>query len=159
MSAPETDDWFARRTHAWDDWSLEADEARLGALDTSDRPTHDDFMTFADLDATVPPGASVFADADEDIEVFDDERDFDAAWEPEDDDDVLVPYDEPAAPPRARRTAPARGARGPGLTRRGSRRVRSAGTPRRAWAAPYRGAGRLPVPRSIVRVRRAAPAG
>jgi len=125
---PDADlgDWasFASASPRWrddssrdddiDDWSLEADEARLGALDTSDRPTHDDFMTFADLDASVPPGASVFADADDDIEVFDDERDFDAAWEPDDDDDVLVPYDEPAAPPRARRSAPARGARAAG---------------------------------------------
>ncbi len=34
----------------------------VGALDDRDRPTHDDYFSFADLDESVAPGRSVFAD-------------------------------------------------------------------------------------------------
>ncbi|HUS62179.1 MAG TPA: phosphatidate cytidylyltransferase, partial [Acidimicrobiales bacterium] len=81
----DLDDWtsFASSTPRWRDdstrfdqddassdvasWGAEEtdDEARLGALDDRDRPTHDDFFSFADLDETVVPGRSVFADGDD----------------------------------------------------------------------------------------------
>jgi phosphatidate cytidylyltransferase len=124
-AADDLDDWasFASSTPRWRDdlsrrepeegfddvaaWGPDDDDARLGALDDSERPTHDDYFSFADLDDTVVPGRSVFAD--------DPEPGFGSDWadEPEDvalADDVeeeLVPYDEPrrrrAAAPRPRR--------------------------------------------------------
>jgi phosphatidate cytidylyltransferase len=118
----DLDDWasFASSTPRWRDdatrherdegfedvaaWGGE-DDGRLGALDTSERPTHDDYFSFADLDDTAAPGASVFA-LDEEDEGFGPEW----AAEPEE-DDALVPYDEPrprrAPAPRARRAAQA----------------------------------------------------
>jgi phosphatidate cytidylyltransferase len=41
------------------------DSARLGALDESERISHEDYLSFADLDEHVAPGRSVFAEADE----------------------------------------------------------------------------------------------
>lgn len=85
---------------AWGD----DDQDRMGALDDSERPTHDDYFTFADLDEPVVPGASVFA--------LDEEEGFGADWAPAptaEPDDTYVPYDEPrprrAPAPRARRGA------------------------------------------------------
>ena len=118
----ELDDWasVASSTPRWRDdatrherdegfedvasWGAEEDEGPLGALDTSERPTHDDYFSFADLDEAVAPGASVFAIDDED-------EGFGADWAPEAEleDPVEVPYDAPrprrAAAPRARREA------------------------------------------------------
>jgi phosphatidate cytidylyltransferase len=48
----------------------DVEDERLGALDDSDRPTHDDYFSFADLDETVAPGRSVFAEADVEDEPF-----------------------------------------------------------------------------------------
>ena len=118
----DLDDWasFASATPRWrDDSTRQEDDAfddvaawgaedeRLGALDDRERPTHDDYFSFADLDETVVPGSSVFADAGDD-------GGFDAAWEPEAEDEVFVPDDElvPAAPRRRRPPAGA-AARGP----------------------------------------------
>ena len=98
----DMDDWasFASSSPRWrddatrherDDFDDVAawgeDDERLGALDDRERPTHDDYFSFADLDETVVPGSSVFADADD--------EGFDAAWEPEQEDDVYPAYDEP----------------------------------------------------------------
>ena len=115
----DLDDWasFASSTPRWRDdstrherdedltaWGAEPEEDRLGALDDRERPTHDDYFSFADLDEAVTPGASVFA-IDEEDEGFGP----DWAAPPEADDEVLVPYDEPRArrapAPRARRAA------------------------------------------------------
>ena len=116
----DLDDWasFASSTPRWrdDSTSYERDEdvaswstdegARLGALDDSERPTHDDYFSFADLDEAVVPGRSVFADADAEHDLDAEEEGFDPAWTDAPvlaaDDEVLVPYDEP------------RGARAPG---------------------------------------------
>ena len=82
------------------------DDGRLGALDDRERPTHDDFFTFADLDEPVVPGRSVFAD--------DPEEAYAPVWSDED----VVEDDEPEAAPRRRapaarqRHAPAGPARG-----------------------------------------------
>lgn len=117
------DDWanFASSTPRWRDdstrfeqdegfedvasWS--EDDSRLGALDDRERPTHDDYFSFADLDETVVPGRSVFADHDDEP---------DEEWIPDVGPDAIVaaadeyePYDEPrsrpAAAPHARRVA------------------------------------------------------
>ena len=102
----DLDDWtsFATSTPRWRDegapsddhegfddmqsWGAE-DDSPPGALDSRERPTHDDYFTFADLDE--PAGASSGAHS-----VFEDEPEerFGDAW----DDDV---YDEP--PPRPAR--------------------------------------------------------
>lgn len=140
--ADDLDDWasFASSTPRWRDdlsrrdqdegfedvaaWGNEDDD-RLGALDDSERPTHDDYFSFADLDDTVVPGRSVFAEepdagfgadwADEEVDPHPD------LPEPEaEDGEDLAPYDEPrprrAPAPRARRQAteprPQRAARG-----------------------------------------------
>lgn len=116
----DLEDWasFASASPRWrddsspdddvEDWGAAIEEDRLGALDTSERPTHDEYHTFADLDAGVPPGSSVFADPGDLPELDDDE--FDVAWEPDEDDEHPA-YDEPAAAapraPRARRRPPA----------------------------------------------------
>lgn len=117
--AEDLDDWasFASSTPRWRDDSTrherdeqlvswgddEDDDDRLGALDTSERPTHDDFFTFADLDDAVVPGSSVFAASDDD-------EGFGADWAPATDleEEVNVPYDAPRprrAGTRTRRTA------------------------------------------------------
>ena len=101
-----SDDWagFATSAPRWRDdtstydddegfedvaaWSDEHEGERLGALDITDRPTHDDYFTFADLDDT-SSSRSVFADAGD--EGFGD----DWAPTPEGDHDVLGAYDEP----------------------------------------------------------------
>jgi len=83
----ELDDWtsFATSTPRWRDdassfedhegfedieaWGSGEDTDSLGALDDRERPTHDDYYTFADLDETSTDSHSVFADvipADED---------------------------------------------------------------------------------------------
>lgn len=81
---------------AWQD--DEDDDERMGALDDRERPTHSDFFSFADLDETVAPGRSVFADADD--------ANFEPEWEPEVADVAAVPYDEPRpARAAARHTA------------------------------------------------------
>lgn len=116
----ESEDWasFAASAPRWRDdtghhdddfddvasWGADDVDDRLGALDTSERPTHDDYFSFADLDETVVPGASVFADAD-DIDLAEDDG-FEAAWEPEVEDEVLVPYDEPQPHARTRDRRP-----------------------------------------------------
>lgn len=122
----DLDDWasFASSTPRWRDdstrherdeeivsWGDEDDADRLGALDTSERPTHDDFFSFADLDDAVVPGSSVFAVGDED-------EGFGADWAPDTDleDEVNVPYDAPRprrAATRTRRTAVAEDHRPP----------------------------------------------
>jgi phosphatidate cytidylyltransferase len=101
----DLDDWasFASSSPRWRDDSTRherddfddvaawgEDDDRLGALDTSERPTHDDYFSFADLDETVVPGSSVFADAGD--------EGFEADWDPvaaAGDDDAYAPYDEP----------------------------------------------------------------
>jgi phosphatidate cytidylyltransferase len=115
----DLEDWasFASSTPRWRDDSTRherddgfedvaswvEDDDRLGALDDSERPTHDDYFSFADLDEAVAPGSSVFA--------LDDEAEgFGPEWADEPgEDDTHVPYDAPAprrAPaPRARRAA------------------------------------------------------
>jgi phosphatidate cytidylyltransferase len=110
------DDWtsFATSTPRWRDegapsddhegfddmqsWG-EEDDAAQGALDSSERPTHDDYFTFADLDDT-GASRSVFEDAPE-------ER-FGEAW-------VDDEHDEPA--PRPTRMRQPDDPRGPGPTR------------------------------------------
>ncbi len=73
----DMEDWasFATSSPRWRDDAGGGDEGyddpwsgeeRLGALDDRDRPTHDDFFSFADLDEPVAPGRSVFADVEED---------------------------------------------------------------------------------------------
>lgn len=140
----DLEDWasFASSTPRWRDdlsrrgdaegfedvaaWGAEDDD-RLGALDDRERPTHDDYFSFADLDDTVVPGRSVFADdpdagfgsgwADEPDPASEDELpEIDLDY---DDDVDLAPYDEPrrAPAPRARRrpaeqARPQRAARG-----------------------------------------------
>jgi phosphatidate cytidylyltransferase len=76
----------------------EADDGRLGALDDSERPTHDDYFTFADLDETVTPGRSVFADASDEEMV----PEWPEVSDPEVDEEVYVPHDEPRSRPAAR---------------------------------------------------------
>lgn len=115
----DLDDWasFASSTPRWRDddvasWGSDDpdDDDRLGALDDRERPTHDDYFSFADLDETSTSGRSVFADADDDG--------FGADWAdppeadaevPDADAEVFVPYDEPrprrAAAPSRRRAA------------------------------------------------------
>lgn len=84
----DLDDWtsFATSTPRWRDdaasfddnpgfedmqaWGDSGDERPLGALDDGERPTHDDYFTFADLDETSTAARSVFTDdlpADEDM--------------------------------------------------------------------------------------------
>jgi phosphatidate cytidylyltransferase len=70
----DLEDWasFATSSPRWrddeaaggydDPW---ASDERLGALDDRERPSHDDFFSFADLDEPVVPGRSVFAEVDE----------------------------------------------------------------------------------------------
>jgi phosphatidate cytidylyltransferase len=77
-SRDEPEDWasFATSSPRWQDDQGRAegagydaswgDDDPLGALDDRERPTHDDFFSFADLDGPVVPGRSVFADVDED---------------------------------------------------------------------------------------------
>ena len=56
------------------DWPAEPDEpsGRHGALDPHDRPSHDDYFTFADLDEPAP-SRSVFADDPADRDLWDEE--------------------------------------------------------------------------------------
>jgi phosphatidate cytidylyltransferase len=73
-SRDEPEDWagFATSSPRWqDDPSRDegagydaswGDDDRLGALDDSERPTHDEFFSFADLDEPAAPSRSVFAD-------------------------------------------------------------------------------------------------
>lgn len=98
------DDWtsFATSTPRWRDdadsfddhegfedmqaWGDEPEQAPAeGALDDRDRPTHDDYFTFADLDETSTTSRSVFAEG------------LDPDWP-----DDAAPYEEPAPPPSAR---------------------------------------------------------
>jgi phosphatidate cytidylyltransferase len=108
---PGSDDWasYASATPRWrddatgydddDDAHLAPeDEERVGALDDSERPSHDDYLSFADLDQSVPPGRSVFADPDDDPlgehddtalgtwapEAAADDDQLEAGWEPDD---------------------------------------------------------------------------
>ena len=126
----DLDDWasFASSTPRWRDdatrherdeavagWGDDEDEDRLGALDTSERPTHDDYFTFADLDDAVAPGASVFA-------IDEDDEGFGADWAPEPDEElVAVPYDERASSPYGR--APISAWRGRGGSPPGTHRT------------------------------------
>jgi len=113
----DSDDWtsFATSTPRWRDdarsfegaegfedmaaWAEADDEAPLGALDDRERPTHDDYFTFADLDEDATAGAgarSVFAD---DRGFPDDWADDPAAVEAEADEAAYAP-----PPSRRRRT-------------------------------------------------------
>ena len=77
----EPEDWasFATSSPRWQDDQARSEGAGydaswgdadpLGALDDRERPTHDDFFSFADLDEPVVPGRSVFADVDDEPEV------------------------------------------------------------------------------------------
>jgi len=151
----DVDDWttFASSTPRWRDdatgfernegfedvaaWQVEEsdDPDRLGALDDSDRPTHDDYFSFADLDEAVVPGRSVFAEGTDDEfvpEWSDDVGELAEADEP-------VPYDEP----RPRRTAAA-GRRGPSEEPyRPQRAARTGGGDRDLGAAAAVGIGFL----------------
>ncbi|MEO7429846.1 MAG: hypothetical protein ABIY48_10760, partial [Acidimicrobiales bacterium] len=82
----ERDEGFENVASWQDD---EPDEDLLGALDQSERPTHDDYFSFADLDEAVAPGRSVFAEGPDD-EVFVPEWS-DAQVLDEDEEEVLVP--------------------------------------------------------------------
>ena len=124
----DLDDWasFASSTPRWRDdasrlgpqegfedvasWGADDDD-RLGALDDRERPTHDDYFSFADLDETSAGSRSVFADADDDgfgadwADSSEDDGGLDVALD--DEPDAFVPYDEPrprraAAPSRRR---------------------------------------------------------
>ena len=76
-SRDEPEDWasFATSSPRWQDDQARGEGAGydaswgdadpLGALDDRERPTHDDFFSFADLDGPVAPSRSVFADVDE----------------------------------------------------------------------------------------------
>jgi phosphatidate cytidylyltransferase len=105
----DVDDWagFATSAPRWRDdastydddegfddvaWSAGDEGEDHGALDVSDRPTHDDYFTFADLDETAGTSRSVFADAGTADEGFGDEW----APTPDDEHDVLGEYDEPS---------------------------------------------------------------
>jgi phosphatidate cytidylyltransferase len=111
----DLDDWtsFATSTPRWRDdadsfddhegfedmqaWGEEDEqEPARGALDDRDRPTHDDYFTFADLDETGTTSRSVFADVDP----------VDEGFGPDWADDE-VGYDEvpPVRPSRAQRGA------------------------------------------------------
>jgi phosphatidate cytidylyltransferase len=114
----EQDDWssFATSTPRWRDdsdaldehegfedmheWDEEPDAAPpRGALDDRDRPTHDDYFTFADLDDTATTSRSVFAD------VPDIEEGFGPGWAEEAEEEVQEPV--VARPPERPRRAPA----------------------------------------------------
>lgn len=140
----EQDDGF-EDVASWRDDEVAA-EGPLGALDDPDRPTHDDYFSFADLDEAVVPGRSVFADepgaaavpewSDDALEVA---------------DEVPVPYDEPRhqAQPRPRRAAeapyrPQRSAR-PGSGNGGNRGVGGGGADRDVGVAAIVGVGFLAV--------------
>jgi phosphatidate cytidylyltransferase len=117
----DLDDWtsFATSTPRWRDdadsfddhegfedmqaWSDEAEhEPDRGALDDRDRPTHDDYFTFADLDETGTTSRSVFAD------VPPVDEGFGPGWADED-----VAHEEPAPrrPPSRSRREPQEGYR------------------------------------------------
>lgn len=150
----DLDDWasFASSTPRWRDdatrherdegfedvasWgSAEADDGRLGALDDRERPTHDEYFSFADLDETVTPGRSVFAEADD--------QEFVPEWPEvaEDAEEVHVPYDEPS--PRA--VAAARARRLSGDDYRPQRAARSGGGDRDMGVAVVVGVGFLAI--------------
>ena len=71
-------------------WGDERGRARPGALDDRERPTHDDYFTFADLDETGTTSRSVFAD----VEPVD-ER-FGQAWADDAEADDEPPRPQPA---------------------------------------------------------------
>ena len=119
--ADDADDWtsFATSTPRWRDdastfdddtgfedvaaWGADDDATSLGALDSRDRPTDDDFLTFADLGEG--GGRSVFSDDDGfGDEWADDPAEVDAPGH-------LAAYDEPRASrpagTRTRRATPA----------------------------------------------------
>jgi phosphatidate cytidylyltransferase len=153
------DDWtsFASSTPRWRDdstrheqdegfedvasWGTEDEhDDRLGALDTSERPTHDDYFSFADLDETVAPGRSVFAeghDAEGQEEGFAPEWSEDAMVDAE--DEVYVPYDEP----RPRRAPAGRSRQGGAEDHLPQRAARSGGGDRDMGMAVVVGVGFL----------------
>jgi phosphatidate cytidylyltransferase len=128
----DLDDWasFATSAPRWrdessgfdhdDDLTYLADDddaGPAGALDDSDRPSHEEYLSFADLDERVPPGRSVFADFDDDaaddelVAIADDEPVI-AGWDEPlgDEEEPFAELDEPAPPPIRRprpRRAPA----------------------------------------------------
>lgn len=135
----ELDDWtsFATSTPRWrDDASAlddhegfedmqasgdQADEAPLGALDDRERPTHDDYFSFADLDDTGTLSRSVFPDEPSGDEGFGDD------WADEDPASVDAAHDDaahdapPVRPSRSTRShrAPDEDVRAPGIPRPG----------------------------------------
>lgn len=140
----DADDWasFAASAPRWRDdstryerdegfedvasWQAdEVDDGRLGALDESERPTHDDYFSFADLDEAVPPGRSVFAEASED--------EFSPQWtgdlEPEPADDTATEFAVPVGDARAGR-GPSRSRRSATESYRPQRAARSGGPDR-----------------------------
>jgi phosphatidate cytidylyltransferase len=83
--------------------------SRLGALDDSERQSHDDFFSFADIDEGMAPSRSVFADVEEERA---------GAWE----DDAFGEPEGVAPPPAPRRVASGqRVGRGPAAPPRGAR--------------------------------------
>ena len=105
-SRDEPEDWagFATSSPRWRDdadqreepsqpWE---DDERLGALDDTERPTHDDFFTFADIDDVPRSSRSVFADVEEP------EEEPEAAW---DDSPGFLEEPEPYDEPPTRRVA------------------------------------------------------
>lgn len=123
-AAEESDDWASLSGSAprWrdDDSDREADvfgdladwddgETRLGALDDSERQSHDDFFSFADIDEGLAPSRSVFADVD-------------AARPDTWDDDAFGEPEGVAPPPAPRRVATGqRVGRSPRAPQRGAR--------------------------------------
>ena len=95
------------------------DDDPLGALDDRERPTHDDFFSFADLDEPVVPGRSVFAEVEDSGQVP--TVDWTVA-EPED-TALVEAEDEYDEPPTRRVATGQRVGRAPG----GTHRVRGGG--------------------------------
>lgn len=153
LGEADPDDWagFATSAPRWRDdtsnydehegfedvaaWGDEDTGSRLGALDSTERPTHDDYFSFADLDESGSASRSVFADADE--EGFGD----DWAPTPDDDHDVLGAYDEPR--PRRAAAEGTRARRSVEETHRPQRVARSGGGDRDMGQAVAVGVGFL----------------
>ncbi|HLT17756.1 MAG TPA: phosphatidate cytidylyltransferase [Acidimicrobiales bacterium] len=116
------DDVSGHEESDFGDWGADADEeARIGALDTSERPSHDEYFSFADLDAGVTPGASVFAPGDDDYEPEPFEPDWDPALQEPAYEEAAVAAGAPRRAERSRRAAPQRSSRPPARSGGGDR--------------------------------------
>ena len=134
----EPDDWasFATSSPRWRDDSGRSNEEAgydeagwgdddpLGALDDRERPTHDDFFSFADLDEPVVPGRSVFADVEDSGQVPTADWPTDDVEDPAGFVDEEDEYDEP---PTRRVATGQRVGRAPGGTHRAPRGMRGGG--------------------------------